>query len=46
MIDWFTALIPCKTNPLSSDKIMKIRPNGELVYEMDCSVTAESSFQR
>lgn len=44
MIDWITALIPCSFNPLASDKILKINANGEILYEMDCSVIAESSF--
>lgn len=44
MIDWFTALIPCRQNPLASDKILKINPAGEVVYEIDCSTTVESSY--
>lgn len=43
MIDWFTALIPCKSNPLQSDKIVKIKSSGEIAYEIDCSVSVESS---
>ena len=44
MIDWFTALIPCRENPLKSDKIFKVKSSGEVVYEIDCSTTVESSF--
>jgi II/X family phage/plasmid replication protein len=44
MLDWITAMIPCKINTLVTDKVIKFRPNGEIVYEMDCSTFAESSF--
>lgn len=46
MIDWITARIPCfHPEPIDGGRVMKLSPNGEIVWEVASRLEVEGSFE-
>ncbi len=43
MIDWVTAIVPCRHSILESDRVFKISSNGDIQWETACRVKVTGS---
>ncbi len=45
LIDWVTAVLPCRHVKLDSDRVFKVSPAGEIHWETACRISVAGSYE-